>query len=199
MTRSAFINRATLVIAISIGIVATTCWFFRHSAARFPLDRKDQASLITAAQPQIDSSGTRAIPSGPLKVEFESPAPRIAAETPAPATAPVQAIVRRGSKTLTPQFYSGQSERITVALNETIPIRLSWPDDTVHPDVFVQAVHGGTIDSSGNNKRFLLTDSKTIAFTFTPNMGPGIYEIVLRRGTVEEDLRFWVPTGDPIN
>lgn len=86
---------------------------------------------------------------------------------------------------------------MAVALNETVPIKLSWPSDTTNSGVFVQAVHGGKIDGGGNSKTFTFSGDKTVSFGFTPDAGPGAYEIVLRRGTTEEAISFWVPTGNP--
>jgi hypothetical protein len=86
---------------------------------------------------------------------------------------------------------------MAVALNQTVPITVSWPKDTEHSGVFIQAVHGGKIDGSGNSKTVTFGLAKTASFTFTPDSGPGSYEIVLRRGTAEEALSFWVATGNP--
>ena len=118
---------------------------------------------------------------------------------PEPTAVPVQAVVTRNEKAYQPKFYAGRSERLAVHPNEAVPIKLSWSDDNIHEDVFVQAVHGGKIDNAGNNKRFALTGNKTISFTFTADAGPGTYEIVLRRGTDEEALSFWVPTANREN
>ncbi len=114
-----------------------------------------------------------------------------------PTPVPGQASVKLGEKSLSPKNNAGHFERIAVKLNQSVPIQLSWPEDNTHEDVFVQAVHGGKIDNSGNSKRFSLTGDKTISFVFTPDSGTGSYEIVLRRGTIEEALQFWVPTGNP--
>jgi hypothetical protein len=141
--------------------------------------------------------GTVNLPTGPLKVKYASPPPKIAPVAADPTPIPVQAVVTRKDKPYTPNFYAGQSERLAVQSNEQVPIELSWPGDTTHSDVFVQAVHGGKIDGTGNSRRFSLAESKTVSFTFTPDAGPGSYELVLRRGTVEEALRFWVSTGNP--
>jgi hypothetical protein len=84
-----------------------------------------------------------------------------------------------------------------VALNQTVPVTLSWPGDNEHSGVFIQAVHGGTIDGNRNSKTVMFGPDKTASFTFTPDAGTGTYEIVLRRGTTEEALSFWVPTGNP--
>lgn len=132
-----------------------------------------------------------------LEIQYASPAPRIAPLLRDPKPADAQVTITRGERSYSPKFYSGHSERLAAKLNDTVPIQISWPEDTIHSDVFVQAVHGGKIDGQLNYKRFPLTDTKTISFTFTPDSGPGSYEIVLRRGTTEEALGFWVPTGGP--
>ena len=86
---------------------------------------------------------------------------------------------------------------MAVALNQTVPITLSWPGDNEHSGVFIQAVHGGKIDGRGNSKTVMFGSDKTASFKFTADAGAGSYEIVLRRGTVEEALSFWVSTGNP--
>lgn len=132
-----------------------------------------------------------------LVVHYASPPPQIAPLVPDSTPVPVQAVITRGNKPYSPKISPGGSERIRVALNETVPIHLSWPDDTTHDGVFVQAVHGGKIDGGSNSKSFTFNEAKAIDFTFTPDAGSGTYELVLRRGTAEEALRFWVPTENP--
>src|SRR5207248_6275541 len=78
---------------------------------------------------QVNIPDARAIPSGPLKVKYASPAPNIAPIQPDPTPVPVEAVVTRGDKTYQPKFYSGHSERLAVALNQAVPIKLSWPGD----------------------------------------------------------------------
>lgn len=198
--------RSVLIIAAIGGLLLITLFATRpnwHSpnvvVARQNLLHSTQDAPTPQTPSQANIPDTRAIPSGPLKVKFASPAPKIASALSDPTPVPVEAVVTRGDKTYQPKFYSGHSERLAVALNQTVPIRLSWPGDNLSSGVFVQAIQGGRIDSGGNSKQFALDDTKTIAFTFTPNTGPGMYQVILRRGTVEESLEFWVPTGHPGN
>ena len=132
-----------------------------------------------------------------LVVQNASGAPHIAPVIAAPTPVPVQATIIRDEQEYSPKFHGGHSERIAVKLGQTIPIRLSWPNDNEHEGVFVQAVHGGKIDGGSNDKSLPFGPDKTVSFTFTPDSGTGSYEIVLRRGTTEEALSFWVPTGNP--
>jgi hypothetical protein len=156
---------------------------------------QDKKNTVRTASrsPQDDSSRG----SQPRFVDYASPPPSIAPVIAETTPEPAQAKIVRGDATYTPKFYAGHSERLTVAPKQTVPVQLSWPNDTGHKDVFVQAVHGGSIDGGGNAKRFSLAKSKTISFTFAPAADPGLYEILLRRGTTEESLEFWVPTSNP--
>jgi hypothetical protein len=134
-----------------------------------------------------------------LVVQYASAPPQIAPAQPEPAPAKGEAVIELGGRSIKPENNAGQFQRVAVGPKETVPIRLSWPDDTTHSDVFVQAVHGGKINGGSNNKRFALGPDKTVSFTFTPGGGPGSYQIALRRGTAEEALQFWVPTENPAN
>jgi hypothetical protein len=187
-------NKLYLLILLSVAAIITSILFFRGSILR---TRRAGLNENLADGKNYQNVGTLNVPSGPLKVQYASPPPKIAPEIPAPTPVPVHAVVRRNDKTYSPKFYAGHSERLAAALNERVPIQLSWPDETTHSDVFVQAVHGGKIDGAGNSKRFSLKETKTVSFTFTPDAGPGSYEIVMRRGTTEEALSFWVSTGNP--
>jgi hypothetical protein len=165
----------TVLLLIIICGIAVSAFLFKSSAA-----------------------ATRPADDGSLKVQYASPAPKIAPLLLGPASVPVQAIVTRGGgKTYAPKFYSGRSERMAVKHGQAVPIRLSWPGDTAHQGVFVQAVDGGKIDGQSNHKSFALGPDKAVSFSFTPDSGPGRYEIVLRRGTTEEVLSFWVHTSNP--
>lgn len=187
-------NRRFVVVVcgliLTAGAVLFFSWFF---GAQKTAETRSQIESPSPATETEKSGGSEP----KLIVQYDSPPPHIAPVIPDPTPVPAQAVVKHGDKPYSPKFYSGHSERLAVALNETVPVEISWPEDKTHQDVFVQAVHGGKIDNGGNAKRFSLASSKTIAFTFTPDLGTGTYEIVLRRGTTEEALSFWVPTGDP--
>lgn len=158
-----------------------------------------QTAERQAAVASTDQSASSAPPAAPGPVQYASAAPRIALPHAEPTPAKGEAYVELNGRSLKPENHAGQFQRVAVRLNQRVPVRLSWPDDTTSPDVFVQAVHGGKIDGAGNNKRFPLGSDKSIAFTFTPDSAEGSYQIVLRRGTTEEALQFWVPTANPKN
>jgi hypothetical protein len=142
-------------------------------------------------------TATQAAPSKPLRLAYASPAPNIAPAISSPPPVPVQATIQGKSSTYSPKFNVGRSERMAVSANQIVPVTLSWPEDKEHSGVFIQAVHGGKIDGRGNSKTVMFGPDRTASFTFTPDAGAGTYEIVLRRGTTEEALSFWVPTGNP--
>ena len=194
MKRTPIILWAGLVL---LAVVLGGLFFFR--AERSASDTgANSAKTETISNSQAIPATVNAPAASPkLVVQYASPPPHIEPVRIDPTPVPVQAVVTRGDKPYSPKFNAGRSERLAIELNRTVPIQLSWPEDTTHSDVFVQAVHGGRIDGQSNNKRFSLAESKTISFTFTPDSGPGTYEIVLRRGTTEEALSFWVPTGNP--
>lgn len=182
-----------LAAALIIAALAITFWPRHHAAS----SSSAATTAPTSATPAPEVAAAMATPTPALIVEYASPAPSIAPVPATPAPAPVQATVTRDGKAISPKFFAGRSERMAVALNHTVPITLSWPNDTTSGGVFVQAVHGGKIDGHGNSKTFSFSGDKTVSFSFTPDAGTGSYEIVLRRGTTEEALSFWVPTGDP--
>jgi hypothetical protein len=186
----------SLLLAVGAILICFAAWSQRAKTS-ITHNQGGISSTSDTSAVQSGASGTHGVPNGPLKVEYASPPPKIAPIIPDPTPVPAQAIVRRGDQDYVPQFHAGHSERIAAKLNQAIPIKVSWPGDVTHSDVFVQAVHGGTIDGQQNHKRFPLNDDKTISFTFTPNLGTGSYEVVLRRGTTEEALGFWVSTGNP--
>lgn len=193
MKRTSVILWTGLVLLVAAFIAL---FVFRASEPRVQ-EAGNSKSGSSAESAPANPSGQAAAGRNKLVVQYASPPPVIAPPRRAPTPIPVQAVVTREDKPYKPKFFSGQSERLRVSHNRSVPVQLSWPDDTTHQDVFVQAVQGGKIDNGANYKRFALGTDKTISFTFTPDAGPGAYDIVLRRGTVEEDLRFWVPTSHP--
>ena len=100
-----------------------------------------------------------------------------------------------GDKTFTPENFSGHFQMVEVGKYQVIPVEVSWPENNRDTDVLVCAVDGGKIDGGDNGKRFSLQNSKTIRFSFDPNGANGRCQVLLRRGTKEEVLQFWVPTG----
>lgn len=184
---------ALLVGAIALLVIAAFLWqnFSSREGARPEEDR----AVVESNQ----SPASKPHPPPALVVQYPSAAPRVAPLQPEPTPVKGEAFVELDGRSIQPENNAGQFQRVAVGANETVPIRLSWPEDKTHSDVFVQAVHGGKIDGGGNHKRFTLGADKTVSFAFTPDGGPGSYQIALRRGTTEEVLQFWVPTENPSN
>lgn len=184
---------ALLVGAIALLVIAAFLW--QNFSSRQETRRAGDRPATASDRPAAAAAGS---PPG-LVVQYASAPPRIAPPQPEPTPAKGEAIVALNGRAIQPENNGGQFERVAIGMNETVPIRLSWPEDKIHSDVFVQAVHGGKIDGGSNHKRFTLGADKTVSFAFTPDGGPGSYQIALRRGTTEEVLQFWVPTENPSN
>lgn len=88
--------------------------------------------------------------------------------------------------------HSGRFQKVEVKPYEEVPITVSWPTDDRSKGVAVYPIHGGTIDG-GSRKDFSLTDSKQISFVFRNSGSPGLYQVILRRGSTEEVLQFYIP------
>jgi len=190
-------NKFYAFVVLTVAIVVTAVLLFRESSPASKRGaRLDNSSSIIGRAAKFSESGTVAIPSGPLKVQYASPAPKIAPIIPDPTPAPIQAVVNLGKKAYSPRFYSARSERLAIKAQDSVPIKVSWPEDTTNPGVFVHAIQGGQIDGS-SAKSFAFNQDKSIRFTFTAGQEPGLYQVLLRRGTTEEVLEFWVPTNQP--
>lgn len=107
--------------------------------------------------------------------------------------------VTLGDRTVAPRNRVAHFERLKVAPEQEIPIEVSWPEDKTSTEVFCQAIAGGTIDRGGNAQRLPITPGQPVKFTFKTGHESGLYEVVLRRGTQEEVLEFWVPSPRPEN
>lgn len=196
-------RKIIIAACVTVGCAVLVCVLSRHSHERkHQWTHQPAAAAVPLAEAATQNNPVQPAPaaSAPNSAGSTSTGailPYVTQAVPEPTPSRAQAVLRHGTKTYQPRFYSGQSERIAVGLNENLPVQISWPNDTEHRDVFVQAVHGGRIDGASNAKRFPLHDSKTISFTFTPDAGTGSYAVVLRRGKDEEALNFWVPTGAP--
>jgi hypothetical protein len=151
---------------------------------------------FSALMRKSSAAGTRPAANGPLKVEYASPAPKIAPVRPDPAPPAGKAALTVGNKAISPANYSGRYERVAVRSGQAVTVQLSWPDDNISAGVYADAIQGGKIDGQ-KSKSFDFRNGKAIRFVFTPDHEAGRYEVLLRRGTTEEVLQFWVPTNHP--
>jgi hypothetical protein len=121
------------------------------------------------------------------------------APTPTPAPAPLildpypgQATVQVASGTSSPTNFAGRFEKIATEPYQTVTVAVTWPQDDPNAGVLVYAIHGGWIDGAGQ-RYFSFETSKTIQFDFKNSGSPGTYQVILRRGTTEEVLQFYIP------
>jgi len=105
-----------------------------------------------------------------------------------------RAVVTLGAREVEPQRFGTQFEQVGLQPGQEVTVTVSWPADDRSEDVLVHAIDGGRIDGGANAKRFSLLDSKSVGFTYRAGNGPGRYQVLLRRGTTEEALRFWIAT-----
>jgi hypothetical protein len=138
--------------------------------------REDRA----VASPNDEPSALPPTPSGTI-TPFERPAGR--------------ALMTLGTREVEPQRFGTRFERLLAQPHQQIPVTMHWPRHDSSEDVLVHAIHGGRIDGGGNAKRFALGADKTVEFVVELGNAPGLYEVLLRRGTYEEVLEFWVPLG----
>lgn len=84
--------------------------------------------------------------------------------------------------------------RLLVEKSKPIPIVLKIPADGSRA-VLVSVNHGGRIDGDQVTRTFELGPDRTVRFSFTPSDQSGLFQVGLQRGTYQEALEFWVPTG----
>ena len=111
-----------------------------------------------------------------------------------PSEPPVARVVV-GEKVFRPGYHGAHFEPIAIARSQKVPVTVAWAANDPSVDVLVHAIDGGRIDGKGNAKRFALTDSKQVQFTFDAPGGEGRFQVLLRRGVKEEVLELFVPTS----
>lgn len=105
---------------------------------------------------------------------------------------PGRATIQVDAAAVSPANFSGHFENIAVQSYQSVPVTVTWPAGDPSDGVLVYAIHGGWID--GASQRFFpLTNTKTIQFQFKNSGSPGLYQVILRRGTTEETVQFTVP------
>lgn len=184
--------RFLLPAAILFTALTVAVWWIDHDSAG---ERENAPTGISTASPSA----------AVLAPSLPSAAPRRAStfrESPArPEPVPPKGVakVSMGERVITPRNRVAHFERIKVGRVQEIPIEVSWPDDRTSTEVLAHAIHGGSIDRGTNARRIPLTPGEPVKFTFTSGNGVGLYQVLLRRGTQEEVLEFWVPTTHPKN
>ena len=145
-----------------------------------------------------------------LPVPAPSATPRIAtatdprpilatAEERAPSFARADARVQVDGKefVLQPIGSGTHYRRLLAPAAKAIPVELTFKADggDPGPSVLLLAPQGGTFGRGKTTLNLPVPPDRTLRFEFTPNQEAGLYEVVLRRGSQEEILQFWVPTG----
>lgn len=155
-------------------------------------------ALLLVSRRSSESAGQQGS-SVPTSVQAPHTVETPSAVDPAPTPSnpyPAKAIAQVGEKKIKPINYSGRFQRIRVQPKQEIPVEVTWPADDPHDRVWVQPVHGGRVDG-GTGKLFSLKESKSIQFVFTTGDSPGLYQVLLRRGSTEEAVDLWVSTSQP--
>ena len=177
------------ILAGSIAIVCISTW---KRTASTELPQTPVATSATVTSPNIVAA-TTPVSSNSVSTFREPP--------PLPEPTPPSGVARvtLGDRTVAPRNRVAHFERLKVAPEQEIPIEVSWPEDRTSTEVLCHAIAGGTIDRGGNAQRLPITPGQPVKFTFKTGHESGLYEVVLRRGTQEEVLEFWVPTPHPEN
>lgn len=174
-----------VMMAIAIVGLRLVAWHWHRSASEYADEPSHRPELTTAR-------GTSSIPFPETESPTES---RVFVPQWPGDRAPGRAVLEKDGQRVTPARYDTRFERIVVRPHQELIVTMSWPHDTLSEDVLVHAIHGGRIDGGANAKRFALGSDRTVQFTVELGNAPGLYEVLLRRGTKEEVLEFWVPLG----
>jgi hypothetical protein len=93
----------------------------------------------------------------------------------------------------------GLFERIMIAEDETISLRLEVPNLQPGHEVVITASNGGKLERSNGPLRFVPEDSKALLdLSLTPTTGRGVYNIDIRQDGAVASLRFWAGAPLPI-
>ena len=180
-----------IIAALAVAVIIALVVFSRSSAPPPP-------AAAGTGQPATGSTAKPAVAPASASVVSTS-VHRPSLPLPEPAAPVGVAKVTLDGREITPPNHVAHFERIKVAPLQDIPIEVAWPADRTSTEVLAHAIQGGTIDRAGNSRRLPLTAGVPVKFTFTAGHEAGLYEILLRRGTQEEVLEFWVPTSHPEN
>ena len=182
---------AALVVA---GLVALVAFSLRQPP---PASPPAAGAAAPAASPPAVAVTSSAPATAPVPVHIT----RLQESPPRPEPVPPKGVakVTLGSRDITPPNRVAHFERIRITSAQEIPIEVAWPEDKTSTEVLAHAIDGGTIDRATTSRRMPLTPGEPVRFTFTAGRGAGLYQVLLRRGTLVEVLEFWVPTTHPEN
>lgn len=188
-------KNSTLRLAIPAGIVAAI------AAVVFVNLSNQPPSVATKAEVTVPPTVAQAVAVNPAPPVAVMHITRLQESPPRPEPVPPRGVakVTLGEREITPVNRVAHFERIKIAPAQAVPIEVAWPEDRTSTEVLAHAIDGGTIDRATNSRLIALTPGEPVRFTFTSGHGAGLYQVLLRRGTQEEVLEFWVPTTHPEN
>lgn len=201
-----------LASLLAVGLTVTV--LIGRSTAKAPLPDLGTAPVEGTSNASVDSAST--VKTNTLRSTAEAIDPPVQATSPAQVAssangAPIipgtqshpsadapqgKASIAIGERKVMPPNYGGHYQRVALAPRQEVSIQLSWPEDKVSEGVFVHAIQGGTIDGE-HGKGFPLDTNRSVRFAFTPTNESGLFQVLVRRGTAEEVLNFWVPSNRP--
>ncbi|MBM3860678.1 MAG: hypothetical protein FJ395_13650 [Verrucomicrobia bacterium] len=102
------------------------------------------------------------------------------------------AVVRVGTRESSLQANSlGLFPRVSIGLEETVRVAVSYPDGQPGDLVVIQSEDGGRLDNGQFVMRATLDDARQVQFSFTSTEEGGLYRVCLRKGFNEKRLEFW--------
>lgn len=105
------------------------------------------------------------------------------------------ASIEFGDGTLvTVSSHQGSFDRVGLRHDQMVDIAVQYPATSAGETISVDALDGGQIIAAG--KHLTIGTDGTIHFKFRAGHQPGNYQIVLREGTKEVGLQFWVRDDD---
>ena len=106
---------------------------------------------------------------------------------------PEAEITRKSGDIATPKNIFGVFERLDVGAAETLGIRVRWPRPIMGGHVAAEVNAAGYLDGRETSRLMKLDANGAIAFEYTASDYPGPCQVVLRAGSDETRLNFWVP------
>jgi hypothetical protein len=188
--------------------ILSALWFTQSASTPNPsLDKQaanDQETASHLPQPSHAQAAIKPMPGLSEESTDSKPIPNVAGEAQVKSESdlgitPIRghAKLQVGGNSFAPQNFSGRFERVAVAPQQTVPVVVTWPEEPEGREVTVHSIDGGKINNGKNIATLKVDSEHSIKFAFTPNRDPGQYQVVLRRGTEEEALEFWIPTAKP--
>lgn len=120
------------------------------------------------------------------------PIPSHFPEPPVPQMGWAEARYEFGGRVVTPGNQRGQMALVHVAPGMEIAATIKWPRAVPGTAVALEVVDGGRLEGSQLSMLKQVDGRGEIQFRFTANRQPGRCQVVVRSGTDEMALRFWV-------